>query len=129
MILADTSVWIDFYRGTINAGTSRLRTLIGSGELMMGDLIACEILQGVPDEAEAVRVTERLATLPLASMVGRDVALTAATHYRVLRGRGITIRKTIDLIIGTFCIVNGHRLLHNDRDFVPMVQHLGLREA
>ena len=129
MIVVDTSVWIDFYNGTLDDRTRRVRDLVGSGTLLMGDLIACEILQGVRDEAEAVRVRERIETLPVASMVGPAIALQAARNYRILRGQGFTIRRTIDLLIGTFCIEHHHYLIHNDRDFRPMVEHLGLQEA
>ena len=129
MIVVDTSVWIDFYNGILDDRTRRVRELVGSGTLLMGDLIACEILQGVRDETDAVRVRERVETLPMAAMVGPVVALQAARNYRLLRARGITVRRTIDLLIGTFCIEHRHRLIHNDRDFRPMVEHLGLQEA
>lgn len=129
MIVVDTSVWIDFYNGILDDRTQRVRELVGSGTLLMGDLIACEILQGVGDEAEAVRVHERIGTLPMAPMVGPAVAFQAARNYRLLRARGITVRKTIDLLIGTFFVEHRHSLIHNDRDFRPMVEHLGLQEA
>ena len=129
MIVADSSVWIDFLNGRLNEKTRRLFILLESRELLIGDLIVCEILQGVRNEGESVRVTERLEAIPLASMVGRSIALKAAFNYRLLRHQGITIRKTVDLLFGTFCIENGHQLLHNDRDFLPMVKHLGLAEV
>jgi predicted nucleic acid-binding protein len=129
VIVADSSVWIDFLNGRLNDPTRKLFALLESGRLLMGDLIICEVLQGVRDQGEAVRVQERLEAVPMARMVSRSVALKAAQNYRLLRHQGITIRKTVDLLIGTFCIANGRQLLHSDRDFKPMVEHLGLEEA
>jgi predicted nucleic acid-binding protein len=106
-----------------------LRDLVESGDLIVGDIILCEILQGLDSEAEATRVAERLALLPVVGTVGHALAAEAARNYRLLRRKGITIRRTMDVLIGTFCIAHGHRLLHNDRDFRPMVEHLGLLEA
>lgn len=95
----------------------------------MGDLILCEVLRGARNEGEAMRINERLSKLTLVSLGGREVAERAALNYRMLRREGITPRSTIDLLIGTYCIIHGLRLLHRDRDFQPMVRHLGLMEA
>ena len=126
MIVVDSTVWIDFFRGSTTRETTTLRSLMGLGVILVGDLVLAEVLQGFPDERQAEagrRTLERFAVEP---MVGRDVALAAAANYRRLRGQGITIRRTIDLLIGTFCIERGHALLHRDRDFDPMAARLGL---
>ena len=127
MVLVDTSVWIDYFDGVNSPTTNLLDRLLGSGRLLTGDLILAEILQGFNREADYRRARELLAELPCAELVGKQLALTAAGHYRKLRSQGVTVRKTIDVLIGTFCIVRSHELLHADRDFEPMEQHLGLR--
>ena len=103
--------------------------MLGRQRILLGDLILCELLQGVRDEREAGQLLGTLGRLPFEEMVGREVAVRAAAYYRDLRARGITIRKTVDLLIGAFCVVRGYALLHNDRDFVPLVRHFGLAEA
>ena len=127
MILVDSSVWVDFLRGTPTRQAERLKQLIGRQPLLVGDLILCEVLQGVPSERQAQRVEAALRAFDLVPLVGEAVALRAAAHFRTLRARGITIRRTMDLLIGSFCILHGHALLHRDRDFDPMAEHLGLR--
>jgi predicted nucleic acid-binding protein len=129
LIVVDTSVWIDYWRLVDTPKTTRLDQLLGRQRILMGDLILCELLQGVRNEREANTLIRTLNRLPFTTMVDRELAIRAALHYRELRSRGITVRKTIDLLIGTFCIANGHQLLHSDRDFKPMVEHLGLAEA
>lgn len=129
MIVADSSVWIDYLRQVPTPGTEQLDSLLGRRCLLVGDLILCEILRGARSEADASRIERKLSALPFAAMVGGKIAVEAARNYRLLRSRGITIHKTVDLLIGTFCIVNDHHLLHNDSDFKPMVEHLGLMEA
>lgn len=129
MIVVDTSVWVDFFRGVADRRASLLRALGVDGEAVVGDLILCEILQGLPSEAEAARVVERLDLLPMVGMVGPKIALEAVRNYRILRRKGITVGRTMDILIGTFCIASGFRLLHNDQDSRPMVEHLGLLEA
>ena len=129
MIVADTSVWIEFFHGLPVEEVDRLAGFLQSEELLMGDLVLYEILQGLPDDREANRVRAKLAAIPIAAMAGPGIAVAAARNYRQLRGRGITVRKAVDMLIGTFCIEQGHRLLHRDRDFRAMAQHLGLLEA
>lgn len=127
MIAVDSSVWIDFFRGQVTRETTVLRSLMGQGVVLVGDLVLGEVLQGFPNEKQAEagrRTLERFAVEP---MVGREVAVAAARNYRALRDKGVTVRRTIDLLIGTFCIENGHLLLHNDRDFDPMAAYLGLQ--
>jgi hypothetical protein len=127
MILTDSSVWINHINHVVNEPVRRLRELIPSGPLLIGDLILCEILQGFRSEAEARFTARTLSRFEMVSLCSPEVAVKAAANYRFLRSRGFTIRKTIDLIIGTFCIERGHHLLHSDRDFEPMERLLGLR--
>jgi predicted nucleic acid-binding protein len=127
MVLVDTSVWVDFFNGVDTPEVNGLDELLGSARLLIGDLILAEILQGFTRDADYRKARNLLASVPYTDLVGHDVALAAADNYRTLRRRGITVRKTIDVIIGTFCIVNNHELLHSDRDFDAMEQALGLR--
>ena len=127
MILVDSSVWIDFFNGRDSRETDRLALLLRRRILLTGDLILAEVLQGFRHTEDMVAARRALRSLPYADLVGQEVALASAQNYRLLRHRGITVRKTIDVIIATFCIRNGHVLLHADRDFAPMAEHLGLR--
>jgi predicted nucleic acid-binding protein len=127
VVLVDTSVWVDFFNGVESIQVNTLDALLGSGRILIGDLILAEILQGFARDADYRRAGNLLADIPYADLVGRQVAVAAADNYRRLRSRGITVRKTIDVVIGTFCILNDHELLHSDRDFDPMEQALGLR--
>jgi predicted nucleic acid-binding protein len=104
-----------------------LRSLISQEELLVGDLILCEVLQGLRTDAEAKLVEEALREFEVVSLVDPELAVKAAANYRFLCGRGFTVRRTIDLIIGTFCIERRHFLLHCDRDFAPMARFLGLQ--
>jgi len=128
MIVVDTSVWIDHLRGVASDRVERLRILMRrQPEMLIGDLILCEVLQGCRSEAEAKEVEAALREFAIVPLCAPDLAVRAAANYRLLRRRGVTIRTTIDLIIGTFCIERGHTLLHADRDFEPMERILGLR--
>jgi predicted nucleic acid-binding protein len=127
MVLVDTSVWVDYFNGLETPRTERLDQLLGSGRLLTGDLILAELLQGFAKDADYRTARRLLLELPCAELVGRDNALRAAHYYRRLRKRGVTVRKTIDVLIGTYCIQHGHELLHADRDFDSMQRHLGLR--
>ena len=129
MIVVDTSVWIDHLQNTVTTPVAYLRSLISAEELLVGDLILCEVLQGLRTDVEARLVEEALREFEVVSLVDAELAVQAAVNYRFLRGRRITIRKTIDLLIATFCIERGHALLHSDRDFAPMESLLGLRTA
>ncbi|MGD9613889.1 MAG: PIN domain nuclease [Alphaproteobacteria bacterium] len=129
MILVDSSVWIDHLRNTATPSVRRLRAFIPQGQVLVGDLILCEVLQGLRSETEAIFVEATLRKFAMAPLLDPDLAIVAAANYRQLRRQGITIRRTIDLIIGTFCIERGHTLLHSDRDFEPMKHFLGLRTA
>lgn len=127
MILVDSSVWIDYLRNRTTAAVTKLESVLREGPLLVGDLVLCEVLQGLRDDVEAQRVESVLRGFEMASLCEPEIAVSAAANYRFLRARGITIRQTIDLIIGTFCIERGHALLHSDRDFEPMERLLGLR--
>jgi predicted nucleic acid-binding protein len=129
VIVVDTSVWVDYFNGRATPATDRLDFLLPRELLVIGDLILIEVLQGFRSARNFHRASEYLNTLDFRAMVGREVALASARNYRRLRERGVTVRKTIDVIIGTFCIESGHELLHSDRDFDPMARHLGLRVA
>lgn len=131
MIVVDSSVWIATLRGTDSEPVRRLRANVEmeDDQILIGDLILLEVLQGARDTAHAVRIERSLRRYPVAAMLDDHLAVRAANNYRTLRERGITVRKTIDVIIGTFCIKGGHHLLHDDRDFEPMGRHLGLRVA
>lgn len=129
MIVVDSSVWIDFFNGSETREVARLLSLLGVEPLLVGDIVLLEVLQGVGSEAEARRVEDALRRFDVEPMLDPELAVLAATYYRRLRGLGITVRKTIDLIIGAFCIARGHALLTADRDFAPMAKHLGLTLA
>jgi predicted nucleic acid-binding protein len=127
MILVDSSVWIDYFNGNRTAKTDWLDSALGKKPLIIGDLILTEVLQGFQGDAEFNTAKKLLQNFPFHEMVGREAALKSAMHYRLLRKHGVTVRKTIDVIIGTFCILNSISLLHDDRDFEPMERHLKLR--
>jgi predicted nucleic acid-binding protein len=129
LIVVDSSVWIDFLNGRKASHVERLRAILGTDEIIVGDLMLCEVLQGLDSERMAREVEVLLRRFEIAPMVGVAIAVAAAGNFRSLRRRGITVRKTIDLLIGTWCIENRRPLLHNDSDFRPMAQHLGLIEV
>ena len=129
MILIDSSVWIDYFRSADTPQVALLDSYFGSSRIAVGDLIAAEVLQGVRDEREFKLVKKTLDAFDHVDLVGYDIAIRASENYRLLRDQGVTIRKTIDTLIATYCIENGMTLLHSDRDFVPFVRHLGLRVA
>jgi len=127
MIIVDTSVWIDYLRDLETPQTSRLEIEMERNRLAITDLILCEILQGIRDDKQYRETRETLFSLEIFSTGGADLALEAVDNYRVLRKNGVTVRKTIDCLIATFCIVNDHSLLHNDRDFDGFEKELGLQ--
>jgi predicted nucleic acid-binding protein len=129
VILVDSSVWIDYFNGTITPQTNKLDELLGREPLVVGDLILTEVLQGFADENEFKTAKRLLTSLTVVALGGQEIAIQAADHFRTLRKLGVTIRKTIDSIIATRCIDRGYDLLHNDKDFDPFVKHLGLREV
>jgi predicted nucleic acid-binding protein len=127
LILVDSSVWIDYFRGVSNAPTERLDDLLSSEPLAIGDLILTEVLQGFSDERAFNETRKLLTSLTVIQLGGQEIAIQAARNFRALRSLGVTVRKTIDTIIATRCIASRYSLLHNDRDFDPFVDHLGLR--
>lgn len=129
MILVDSSVLIDQLRGRTTSATLKLDDIASQEPLLIGDLILLEVLQGARNEENAARIKRALRQFAIVPLLGPDLAVRAARNYRRLRGMGITIRKTADIIIGTFCIENRHTLLHDDRDFAPMEKYLGLKTA
>jgi predicted nucleic acid-binding protein len=128
VIVVDSSVWIDFLNGRNAPHVRRLRASLGTDEVIVGDLMLCEVLQGLDGERAAREVEALLRRFDIVSMAGDAIAVAAARNFRSLRKRGITIGKTIDLLIGTWCIEHRTPLLHNDSDFHPMARHLGLIE-
>lgn len=127
MILVDSSVWIDYFRGVPTAQTEKLDELLDTEPVMIGDLILAEVLQGCREEHQFQEMRRKLGALELIVLCGEEVATEAARNFRLLRARGITVRKTIDTIIATRCILDGYSLLHDDRDFDVFEQQLGLR--
>ena len=129
MILVDSSVWIDYLRGVETKQTDRLDGMLGLEPVAVGDLILAEVLQGTTTDKDFKDVLKLLEGLDVVPLGGQAVAVQAARHFRALREKGITVRKTIDCIIATRCIMDGMTLLHSDRDFDPFVAHLGLRSV
>ncbi len=126
MIVVDASVWIDFFNGRPTTEAEALNQLLGERPVVVGDLTLAEVLSGFRQDADFRKAKSLLESCEFRQMVGKEVAIEAAGNYRRLRKRGITIRKTIDMLIGTFCIVSSLPLLHADRDFDALEEHLGL---
>ncbi len=129
MIIADTSIWIDYFNGVANEHTDALDTGLSEGIIAIGDIIFLEILQGFKSEKDYKLAKKTLSALDQYDMFGSTQVIQAAENYRKLRKKGITIRKTNDVIIATFCIENKMPLLFLDKDFNPFVKHLGLMKG
>ena len=129
MILVDSSVWIDYFRGIQSPQTDRLYALLGNEPIATGDLVLAEVLQGFGTPQDFNQGKKLLTSLPIIELVGADIAIQAANNFRTLRTLGITVRKTIDTLIATSCIEKGLALLYSDKDFDPFVEHLGLESA
>jgi len=127
MNFVDSSVWIDYFNGEKSAQTDWLNSALGNTPIIMGDLILAEVLQGFQSDRDFRLANNLLLRLPFMPMGGQALALESAANYRLLRKKGVTVRKTIDVMIGTFCIHYRLPLLHDDRDFDPMVKFLGLK--
>lgn len=127
MILVDSLVWIDYFNGRITRQTNILDSIVGDELIIVGDIILTEVLQGFRQEKDFNKARELLDCFIFREMLGMDIAVESAKNYRILRKKGVTIRKTIDVIIATFCIENDLPLLHSDRDFRAMEEHLALR--
>lgn len=129
MILVDSSVWIDYFHGAVSRETEFLDRSIGELPIAIGDLILTEVLQGFRNRSEMLRARRSLLELSVVEIVGKERALEAAENYRTLRAKGITIPKTVNTLIATYCIQQRTPLLFSDRDFDPFVEHLGLVPA
>ena len=129
MILVDSSVWIDYFRGTATPQAEKLESLLGTEPIATGDLILTEVLQGFVSDRDFNQARKLLTSLVVVDLAGQDIAIQAAKNFRALRALGVSVRKTIDTVIATRCIESGLPLLYSDRDFGPFVEHLGLRSA
>lgn len=129
MILVDSSVWIDYFNGTRTVESDYLDSILGKELIIVGDIILLEVLQGFKSDRDYSIARKSLDEFPFRNMLGKDIALKSAYNYRYLRRKGITIRKTVDIIIGTFCIENNIELLYSDKDFDPLVKFLHLVSA
>lgn len=129
MVLVDSSVWIDYFRGVQTAQTDKLDLLLGVQPLAIGDLVLAEVLQGFDSDRDFEQGLRLLRTFAVIDIAGEDIAVHAARNFRILRALDVTVRKTIDTLIATRCIIDGHELLYSDRDFDPFVRHLGLIAA
>lgn len=127
MILVDSSVWVDYFNGRITRQTDLLNDFLGYEVIVIGDLILMEVLQGFQDDRDFNKARKLLDSLIFRQMLGKELAIKSAEKYRILRMKGVTVRKTIDVIIATFCIENNLPLLHSDKDFRAMEEHLTLR--
>ena len=127
MIFVDSSVWIDYFNGNKSWQTDQLDQLLGEELIIIGDIVLAEVLQGFRNEKDFENAKKALSLLPCPNLCGIEIAIKSAVNFRTLRKKGITIRKTIDMIIGTFCIENSHTLLHDDKDFELLVKHLKLK--
>lgn len=126
MVIVDTTVWIDYFRGGDTRQAAWLDRELARQRMGLTDIILCEVLQGLPDDTVARRIERELRKFAIYRGIDDTIAVAAACNYRFLRRRGHTVRKTIDCLIATFCIKNGHRLLHADRDFDVFERLLGL---
>ena len=129
MILVDSSVWIDYFRGIATPQAEKLESLLGTEPIATGDLILTEVLQGFVSDRDFNQARKLLTSLVAVDLAGQDIAIQAAKNFRALRALGVSVRKTIDTVIATRCIESGLALLYSDRDFDPFVLHLGLRSA
>jgi len=126
MILVDSSVWIGYFNGKINPQTDWLDSALGRGIIIVGDLILTEVLQGFKSGRDFKKAKELLSNFQFMEMLGQELAIKSAENYRFLRKKGVTVRKTIDVMIGTFCIHHNISILHDDQDFDPLEKHLKL---
>lgn len=129
MMLVDSSIWIDYFNGKITPETNKLDTLLGVEPLGIGDLILTEVLRGFRSDTDYETAKKLMMTLSIFDMLGSDMAVESADNFRLLRKQGITVRKTADVIIATYCIKHNYSLLFADKDFLPFVRHLGLKSV
>lgn len=126
MLIVDSTVWVDYFNGLKNQQTEYLHQMVDKTPILMGDLILAEVLQGFRDDRDFETARRIFGKFLQVEMVNPDLAVQSARNYRLLRHKGITVRKTIDSLIATYCIENEHELLHNDSDFDGYEDHLGL---
>lgn len=126
MIVVDSSIWIDYFNGQDTVQTDKLDELLGVELLGIGDIVLTEVLQGFRADKDYHAAKKVLTSLTVFNMLGTEIAIKSADNFRTLRKQGVTIRKTNDVIIATFCLENNHSLLFSDKDFIPFVKHLGL---
>ena len=129
MIFVDSSVWIDYFNGKASRETDYLDELLGVQLLATGELVLTEVLQGFRNDADYLQAKQLMLNLEQITMLNTDIAIKSAENFRTLRKRGLTVRKTIDVLIATVCIEQDLSLLHADKDFHPFHEHLGLRNA
>ncbi|MCY7408425.1 MAG: PIN domain nuclease [Alkalinema sp. CAN_BIN05] len=129
MVIVDSSVWIDYFNGRDTAQTNKLDDLLSSEAVGLGDLILVEVLQGFREDKDYQIAKQLLTALTVFNLLGSDIAVKSANHFRSLRKRGVTVRKTADVVIATFCIENNYPLLFSDKDFIPFMNFLGLIAA
>ena len=128
-VVADTSVWIEYLSGRTSALTDKLDAEVVADNVLLPDLVLCEVLQGIRDQAQYDKVRSELLKLTIVNIGGAELAIAASERDRYLRNRGVTVRKTVDCLIATFCMAHGHTLLHRDRDFDAFEEHFALRVA
>ena len=125
--MVDSSVWIDYFSGNTTIASEKLDSLLGVKLICTGDLILAKVLQGFKNDSDFTTAKSLLCALPVHNIVGHEISLKGVDNFRLLRKKGITIRKTIDVLIATYCIENHLILLHSDKDFQPFQQYLGLQ--
>lgn len=127
MIFLDSTVLIDYFNGRDTWQVDFLDSILGSEVIVIGDYVLTEVLQGFRNDKDFHNAKTSLLTFPCYSIGGKDTAIRSAQNYRYLRKKGVTVRKTIDVLIATFCISNNFTLLHSDKDFIPFEKHLDLK--
>jgi predicted nucleic acid-binding protein len=127
MILVDTSVWIDYFNGVQTWQADTLDAILSDELVLVGDIILAEILQGFDKDSEYKKAKEALESFECIDLGGKKLAIKTASNFRFLRSKGVTIRKTVDMLIGTWCIESEVALLHNDKDFDRIAMHLPLK--
>ena len=127
MTFVDSSVWVDYFNGIQTWQTDKLYQLLADKLIVIGDIVLAEVLQGFRSDKDFHKAKEALNALPCYNVCGKEIAIKSANNFRFLRKKGTTIRKTVDMIIGTFCIENNYTLLHDDKDFEPLAKYLRLK--
>ncbi len=129
MTFVDSSVWVDYFNGARTLETDQLDGLLGTSPVCIGDIVLTEVLQGFRSDKDFDTAKDLLVSLPVVNVLDTAIAIKSAENFRALGKMGVTVRKTIDVIIATYCIEQALPLLHADKDFIPFHQHLGLRNA